>query len=1089
MVLGLSAKNRKGPTIHVDYLIHIQEIKPWPPSQSLRSLRSVLIQWENGERNSGSTNTVSPTLGSIVGEGKIEFNESFKLPVNLVRDMFSVKGRDADLFHKNCLEFNLYEPRRDKIQLLATAIVDLAEYGIIKETIDITVPMNSKRSISNTAQPILFIKIDRIYKGRNSSSSRGSLSKELSLDGKGSESVSALMDEEYAEEADVASFSDDDDDVSSHSSLTGSSSTLESNGSSLPQNEENGSVTLVDCKGEVKGEHTLVSKLSMERTNVATQIKQHENSKGNSSYASSTELSSDVERPVDACASISNTYSSNSPAQDKVVSHEVHLSPSSLANENTWDETNTSMISNHHGDLSQKVHEMVADKGTTVWCDSQSKEDTSASSKAKLASSANSPQVSKHESEDCCDSLVDGEDDRKAQRIGQIPSEASAAGDVYNNSLDGKSGCDWLENGHEGQYMEEKRYSTVDEQLNVHPLENSLSQGNFGTKANAVKSDRLKHVKSVRSSSDSVRRNGLFGSNQDAELKEVDVLQDAQQGLGAFRSKSSSERKDAKAYPKDTRSAILDNKMLQLENRIKVLEGELREAAAVEAALYSVVAEHGSSMSKVHAPARRLSRLYLHACKEGFQSRRAGAARSAVSGLALVAKACGNDVPRLTFWLSNSVVLRAIISESIGDLELPFPAGHVERNGGGKEKKHVSSPLKWKESSPGKRENDLISYGSFIDWDNPRAFTSALERVEAWIFSRIIESVWWQTLTPHMQLAASKEIDGDMGSGSSKSLGRISSSSDQDQLNFSLDHWKKAFKDACERLCPVRAAGHECGCLRLLSRLIMEQCVARLDVAMFNAILRDSGDEVPTDPVSDPISNPMVLPIPAGKTNFGAGAQLKNAIGNWSRWLTDLFGIDDDSVGDDNDQDDSDERQDTSLKSFNLLNALSDLMMLPKDMLLSRPIREEVCPTFGATLIKRTLDNFVPDEFCPDPVPDAVFEALEAEDAVDAREGSITNFPCVASPPVYSPPSATSVAIIGEVGNQSQLRRSGSSVHRKSYTSDDELDELKSPLASIFDNGFRWSPVQSKPNWISKGNGYQNAIRYELLRDVWMNSE
>ena len=59
--------------------------------------------------------------------------------------------------------------------------------------------------------------------------------------------------------------------------------------------------------------------------------------------------------------------------------------------------------------------------------------------------------------------------------------------------------------------------------------------------------------------------------------------------------------------------------------------------------------------------------------------------------------------------------------------------------------------------------------------------------------------------------------------------------------------------------------------------------------------------------------------------------------------MTDLFGIDDDdSVGDENDQDDSDTRQDTSLKSFHLLNALSDLMMLPKDMLLSRPIREEV---------------------------------------------------------------------------------------------------------------------------------------------------
>ena len=54
--------------------------------------------------------------------------------------------------------------------------------------------------------------------------------------------------------------------------------------------------------------------------------------------------------------------------------------------------------------------------------------------------------------------------------------------------------------------------------------------------------------------------------------------------------------------------------------------------------------------------------------------------------------------------------------------------------------------------------------------------------------------------------------------------------------------------------------------------------MARLDVAMFNAILRESSDEIPTDPVSDPISDLMVLPIPAGKSSFGAGAQLKSAV-------------------------------------------------------------------------------------------------------------------------------------------------------------------------------------------------------------------
>jgi hypothetical protein len=58
----------------------------------------------------------------------------------------------------------------------------------------------------------------------------------------------------------------------------------------------------------------------------------------------------------------------------------------------------------------------------------------------------------------------------------------------------------------------------------------------------------------------------------------------------------------------------------------------------------------------------------------------------------------------------------------------------------------------------------------------------------------------------------------------------------------------------------------------------MEQCVARLDIAMFNAILRESEDEIPTDPMSDPITDPKVLPIPSGKFSFGAGVQLKNAV-------------------------------------------------------------------------------------------------------------------------------------------------------------------------------------------------------------------
>lgn len=59
---------------------------------------------------------------------------------------------------------------------------------------------------------------------------------------------------------------------------------------------------------------------------------------------------------------------------------------------------------------------------------------------------------------------------------------------------------------------------------------------------------------------------------------------------------------------------------------------------------------------------------------------------------------------------------------------------------------------------------------------------------------------------------------------------------------------------------------------------VMEQCIARLDVAMFNALLRESALDIPTDPISDPIVNSKVLPIPAGDLSFGSGAQLKNSV-------------------------------------------------------------------------------------------------------------------------------------------------------------------------------------------------------------------
>ncbi len=52
----------------------------------------------------------------------------------------------------------------------------------------------------------------------------------------------------------------------------------------------------------------------------------------------------------------------------------------------------------------------------------------------------------------------------------------------------------------------------------------------------------------------------------------------------------------------------------------------------------------------------------------------------------------------------------------------------------------------------------------------------------------------------------------------------------------------------------------------------------RLDVVLFNGIMRSSTDDSCADLLADPITNLSVLPISVGTLTFGAGAQLKNVV-------------------------------------------------------------------------------------------------------------------------------------------------------------------------------------------------------------------
>lgn len=87
-----------------------------------------------------------------------------------------------------------------------------------------------------------------------------------------------------------------------------------------------------------------------------------------------------------------------------------------------------------------------------------------------------------------------------------------------------------------------------------------------------------------------------------------------------------------------------------------------------------------------------------------------------------------------------------------------------------------------------------------------------------------------------MQSAAAKSSSSRKTHGSKRNLG------DQEQGSISIELWITAFKDACERLCPLRAGGHVCGCLPVIARLVLfsmdiSLCSVLLDGFLINILI------------------------------------------------------------------------------------------------------------------------------------------------------------------------------------------------------------------------------------------------------------
>jgi len=137
---------------------------------------------------------------------------------------------------------------------------------------------------------------------------------------------------------------------------------------------------------------------------------------------------------------------------------------------------------------------------------------------------------------------------------------------------------------------------------------------------------------------------GTIDDKGNEEAKEIDVLDEAPHCDQSTGTDDDSPDIEEKIVHHD--KSVLGQGNEESASRIDKLEQELREVAALEVSLYSVVPEHGSSAHKLHTPARRLSRLYIHASKFWSADKRASVAKNIASGLVLVAKSSSNDASR-----------------------------------------------------------------------------------------------------------------------------------------------------------------------------------------------------------------------------------------------------------------------------------------------------------------------------------------------------------------------------------------------------------------------------------------------------------
>jgi hypothetical protein len=99
---------------------------------------------------------------------------------------------------------------------------------------------------------------------------------------------------------------------------------------------------------------------------------------------------------------------------------------------------------------------------------------------------------------------------------------------------------------------------------------------------------------------------------------------------------------------------------------------------------------------------------------------------------------------------------------------------------------------------------------------------------------------------------------------------------------------------------------------------------------------------------------------------------------------------------------------------------------------------------------------------------------------------AISTFPHIAAPVVYQAPSTSDAAEkMADIEGGMKQDRKASMVQRRGYTSDDDLDDLDSPLACLIARSAPPSPSNGEAHFGAQRGASMENSRFALLREVW----